>query len=141
MRAELARLELPEFGLPTVEPEIPPTIYRQRIAALYDRAAEAGYDVFVVYGDREHFANLTYLTGYDPRFEEALLILNIREQNRQKPILLVGNEGIGYVNISPIRSELEVTLFQSFSLLGQDRSRSPKLRSILQSAGVSAGTH
>jgi hypothetical protein len=141
MRAELARLELPEFGLPTVEPEIPPAIYRQRIAALYDRAAEAGYDVFVVYGDREHFANLTYLTGYDPRFEEALLILNIREQNRQKPILLVGNEGIGYVNISPIRSELEVTLFQSFSLLGQDRSRSPKLRSILQSAGVSAGTH
>jgi hypothetical protein len=29
----------------------------------------------MVYADREHFANMAYLTGFDPRFEEALLIL------------------------------------------------------------------
>ena len=27
----------------------------------------------MVYGDREHFANLAFLTGFDPRFEEAIL--------------------------------------------------------------------
>ena len=32
----------------------------------------------VVYGDREHFANLAYLTGFDPRFEESLLIVGKR---------------------------------------------------------------
>jgi hypothetical protein len=30
------------------------------------------YDRFVVYADREHSASLAYLTGSDPRFEEAL---------------------------------------------------------------------
>ncbi len=29
----------------------------------------------MVYADREHFANLAYLTGFDPRFEESLLIV------------------------------------------------------------------
>jgi len=29
----------------------------------------------VIYADREHFANLAYLTGFEPRFEEALAII------------------------------------------------------------------
>jgi hypothetical protein len=49
--AELAELDLPEFGLPTVEPVIPPDTYRSRLRALTERAAEEGYDVFAVYGD------------------------------------------------------------------------------------------
>ena len=36
---------------------------------------KAGFDAIIVYADREHCANLSYLTGFDPRFEEALLIL------------------------------------------------------------------
>ena len=38
-------------------------------------AARSSLDAFVVYGDREHAANVAYLSGYDPRFEETLLIL------------------------------------------------------------------
>ena len=34
-----------------------------------------GYDRLVVYADREHSANLAWLTGFDPRFEEAILIV------------------------------------------------------------------
>ena len=41
-----------------------------------------------VYGDREHFANITYLTGFDPRYEEALLIVS----QSGPPLMLVGNE-------------------------------------------------
>ena len=33
---------------------------------------ETGIEVLAVYGDREHHASLNYLTGFDPRFEEAL---------------------------------------------------------------------
>jgi hypothetical protein len=137
--AELAELDLPEFGLPTVEPVIPADTYRERIAQLYVRARQARYDTLVVYGDREHSANFTYLTGYDPRFEEALLVLKIGAQNGQKPILVVGNEGLGYTAISPIKDDLEIALFQSFSLLGQDRSRSQALVDILKAAGVVRG--
>src|SRR5512138_980907 len=93
-RAEVAELNLPDFGLPTVEPAIPASIHRRRIERLYARAREAGFSTVVVYADREHAANLAYLTGYDPRFEEALLICNI--ETDQKPMLLVGNEGLGY---------------------------------------------
>lgn len=54
-----------------------------------------------MYGDRVHNANLAYLTGYDPRFEEALYIL---VPNRM-PMLLVGSEGMAYSYICPIPVE------------------------------------
>jgi len=137
--AELAKLNLPEFGLPTVEPVIQPDTYRSRLRSLIERAAEEGYDVLAVYGDREHYANVAYLTGYDPRFEEALLLLNVRKPDA-KPVLLVGNEGIGYAGISPIREDIEVVLYQSFSLPEQPRGGSPSLEEILVRSGARNGS-
>ena len=129
-RVELVEMVLPEFGLPSVEPTIPAATYEARIAAARQRASDAGYDVLMVYADREHFANMAYLTGFDPRFEEALLILT---QGRT-PTLLVGNEDMAYTAISPI--ELQPVLFQTFSLLSQPRSSSAPLTTILRDAGV-----
>ncbi len=137
--AELAEITLPDFGRPTVEPIISPDIYAARLDRLRGRAADAGFDVMIVYGDREHFANLTYLTGFDPRFEEALLVIPLAAGAAAKPLILVGNEGLGYVRISPILASLEVVLFQSFSLLGQPRGDSKPLADILSSAGVTRG--
>ena len=85
---------------------------------------------WIVSSDREHFANLAYLTGFDPRFEEALLILT----QDQTPTLLVGNEDMAYTAISPI--DLRPVLFQTFSLLSQPRSSSAPLTTILRDAGV-----
>src|SRR5262245_13429476 len=110
---QLAEIELPEFGLPDVEPEVPASTYDARIAAARQKAADAGFDVLLVYGDREHFANLAYLTNYDPRFEEALLILT----PDKTPALLIGNEGMGYASLVPI--EIERILYQTFSLVSQ----------------------
>ena len=137
-QGQLATLTLPEFGLPTVEPAIPATVYRERMTSFRQRLLADGYDVAIVYGDREHFANLTYLTGYDPRFEEAMLVLDLNGSS--KPLLVVGNEGYGYVPISPVADDFEPVLFQSFSLLGQNRSRSRKLVEILSDGGVKLGT-
>ena len=74
---ELTRMKLPEYGLPDEAPELSPEIYRKRLSAFIRRSQAAGYQVMAVYGDREHFSNLRYLTGYDPRFEEALLLLDL----------------------------------------------------------------
>ena len=49
--------------------------YADRLARLRERAGARGFDRVVVYADREHSANLSYLTGFDPRFEEALLVV------------------------------------------------------------------
>ncbi|MDE2854938.1 MAG: hypothetical protein OXN88_12260 [Chloroflexota bacterium] len=132
-RVELTELSLPEFGLPAVQPLIPAETYQARIEAAMACAADAGYDALLVYGDREHFANLAYLTGYDPRFEEALLIL----LPGRRPTLLLGNEGMGYSGVSPL--DLDRALYQSFSLLGQPRGESPMLRDILIAAGLRSG--
>ena len=72
---ELGPVELPAYELPAEQPSVPAATYLQRMAAAERATAEAGLDALIVYADREHFANLCYLTGYDPRFEEALLLL------------------------------------------------------------------
>ncbi len=130
---ELAAIELPDFGQPTVQPAVPAATYAARVAAAAGRAAAAGLDALVVYADREHSANLAYLTGYDPRFEEALLIL----APGRTPALLVGNEGESYAAIT--RVELDVVRYQSFSLLGQARDASPPLDEILRDHGIGGG--
>ena len=78
MTVEVAELNLPEFGLPTIEPEIPVSLYEERISRARERATAAGYDALVIYADREHFANLTYLTGYDPRSPVGVVLDPLR---------------------------------------------------------------
>ena len=73
--ARLATLDLPDFGPPGTAPELSPALYAGRIDRLRARMAGRGYDRLVVYADREHSANLAYLTGFDPRFEEAILVV------------------------------------------------------------------
>jgi len=129
----LKRVELPEFGEPTVMPAVPYATYEARIEALMARGKTAGYQAFVVYGDREHSANIAYFTGYDPRFEEALLVV----VPGAKPKLLVGNEGWGYAEL--IAGPYDQVLYQTFSLPGQPRDRSASLKDILAEAGLAAG--
>lgn len=132
-RIELAYLNLPEFGHPTVQPIIPPDIYAHRIKEATRRASESGLDALIVYADREHFANLTYLTGYDPRFEEALLII----VPGRTPALIVGLEGWGYVRLCT--APVEPVLYRSFSLLGMPREGNPSLGELIRNAGVTPG--
>ena len=129
----LVDVDLPEFGEPTVEPRIPGATYHERVAAAERRARQAGLDALVVYGDREHAANLAYLTGYDPRFEEAILVV----VPGRVPHLLVGNEGWGYAGIAPGR--FERVLWQALSLMGQPRDRMRPLPDLLGEAGLRSG--
>jgi len=95
-----------------------------------ERMARAGLDVLAVYADREHSATMAYLTGMDPRFEEALLLIG----KGGNALLLVGNECEGYVPDE--KPALTVELFQDFSLMGQPRGSSRPLRAILSDFGV-----
>jgi hypothetical protein len=107
-------------------------------AAEYERRcnetlARAGTPWVAVYGDREHSANLLFLTGFDPRFEEALLLLG--PGNRR--VLLVGNEGIVHAVVAGL--PLEIELFQGFSLMGQPREATPRLDRVLDDVGLGSG--
>ncbi len=134
VNARLAQIDLPDFGMPTRSPELPDHLYAERIACLRERADARGYDRLVVWADREHSANLAYLTGFDPRFEEALLILG----PAAKPAILIGNECYGMAGAAPLSMRRE--LYQDFSLPSQPRDRSRTLGAILGDEGIEAGS-
>jgi hypothetical protein len=131
--ARLARIDLPDFGMPEVEPELPASIYPERLARLRARAVAGGFDVLVVYADREHSASLAWLTGFDPRFEEALLVVGATGD----PAILVGNECYGLAGAAPL--PMRRILFQDLSLPSQPRDRSRPLDEILAGEGFGAG--
>ncbi|HEX4897802.1 MAG TPA: hypothetical protein VFV53_05525 [Candidatus Limnocylindrales bacterium] len=132
-RARLAELDLPMLPRPDAAPELPASTHAARLERLRTRAAERGYDRLVVYADREHSANLAWLSGFDPRFEEAVLVLGAIG----RPVLLAGNECIGLARVAPL--PVEAVLFQELSLPGQPRDRSRSLEAILGDAGIEAG--
>jgi hypothetical protein len=132
-RARLAQVALPDFGPPGPAPEIPAERYAERVEALRDRAREHRYDQVVVYADREHSANLAFLTGFDPRFEEALLVIGPEGE----PAILVGNECWGMAAAAPLAMRRH--RFQDFSLPSQPRDRSRPLGDILGDEGIVPG--
>lgn len=130
MKIELRHIPLPDLGIPVERPVVPESEFAERCDALYAAAAR---DWVAVYADREHFANLTWLTGYDPRFEEALLLLG----PKGKRALLVGVEGVPYAEVAGL--ELDVRFYHPFSILGQPHTGSPPLDDILRDVGMEVG--
>lgn len=126
----LADIGLPDFGMPASMPDVPPATYAARLARLQERREAGRYDRLLVYADREHSANLSYLTGFDPRFEETLLIVGPDAE----PAVLVGNECWGMAGAAPL--PMRRHRFQDFSLPSQPRDRSRALREILGDEGI-----
>jgi len=124
---------MPDFGRPATMPALSRDEYDRRLDVTLAKMRDARLDFLAVYADREHFANLAWLTGFDPRFEEALLLISAAGDT----LLMVGNECMGY--LPEHRPKLRVQLFQEFSLLGQPRSGSPALRDIFSGFGIGAG--
>ncbi|RYE87172.1 MAG: hypothetical protein EOP19_04955, partial [Hyphomicrobiales bacterium] len=125
--------KLPDFGIPAQRPELSRDVYAERLAALGRARRTANLDALLIYADREHAANLSWLTGFDPRFEEALLVI----APGTTPTLLAGPENLGRAQDSAI--EVEARLYPPFGLLGQDRTRTPALQEVLQNAGLRTG--
>ncbi len=138
MTPRLTAIERPAFGAAANPPDwrVPLAEYQRRLDLLRQRIQRDGLTHAAVYADREHFASLAWLTGFDPRFEEALLLVGLDNP----PLLLAGNECMGYLPAAPpvaagiIRTER----FQHFSLPGQPKDASRPLDEILKSEGISA---
>jgi len=132
--ARLIEIDWPEFGLAERPPPVEAAELEARIAALRERMASAALTHVVVYADREHFANMAYLTNFDPRFEESVLVV----PRDGSPLIVVGNECEGYLGISPLRTagKLRAERFQPFSLLNQPRDASRKIRDIFAGEGI-----
>ena len=130
MTIELRQIAMPATGVPEATPLIPEVEFEERVSRLRGRART---EWVAVYGDREHNANLIFLTNFDPRFEEALLLLGPGDAR----YLLVGNEGV--IHAREARLPVEVVLYQPFSLMAQPRGESPPLVELLRELGLGQG--
>ncbi|CAK7012170.1 MAG: hypothetical protein PETM_00462 [Petrimonas sp.] len=130
----LKEIDWPSFG--EADPIIYPsaTELTERIEKCRQVMEERALTHLVVYGDREHFGNIMYLTHFDPRFEEALLLIT-KENN---PLILVGNECVSHLSVSPLynNGSLRYERYQPFSLLDQPRDESRSLAEILSEEGI-----
>lgn len=126
-------IQLPTLEVPAHVPEVPAHVFEQRYEHLEKVREDTGFDCLLIYADREHSANLAWVTNFDPRFEEALWI-----QGRGTPTLLVGNECFSFAP-SQLKLEASIELYQPFSLLNQDRSQSTDLHALLRKAGLDRG--
>jgi Xaa-Pro aminopeptidase len=123
---ELKNVVLPEFEAGSY-PAVTREEVEQRFRALHHAISLINVDYLLVYADREHCANISYLTGgYDSRFEESLLVV----PEEGLPTLVTGNEGYSYADVSLL--ELKKALFQTFSLQGQVRDAKRFLADVLR---------
>lgn len=115
----LKRIIWPDFGAPVLPPPLTLPDMETRLAAIRATMATRGLTRLVIYGDREHFANMLWATGFDPRFEEALLIIG-----PDSATLAAGNECLTYTAISPLvgSGAIAPVLCPSLSLISQPRS-------------------
>lgn len=120
----------PCICLPGTRMELGDEIYRRRLELALHAMEMRNYDYLVLYGDREHFSNFQYLTGFEPRFEEGILIL----RKDGKASVLLGNECLGMAAYS--RLKVKGILFQALSLPNQPIDKLRDLKDIFREEGI-----
>lgn len=96
---------------------------------------EKGLDALVIYGDREHGANFAYLTGFEPRFEEALLVLH----RNGDCCFLLGNENLKMSQYSFVKGR--TIHVPHFSLPYQPMDTEKTLVQLIWESGLRDGMH
>jgi len=91
---------------------------------------EDDFDALIIYADKEHGGNFEYLTGFIPRFEEGLLIL---EKNGQATAIL-GNENLKMASHSRIAVTLKHCPY--FSLPNQPMDNEKSLEELFAEVGL-----
>jgi hypothetical protein len=114
--------------------DLPSALYAGRLERLRIAAAERRLDRVVLYADREHSAGIAWLSGFDPRFEEAIVVVAPDDD----PAILVGNECYGIAGAAPL--PMRRHLYQDLSLPSQPRDRSRSIEEILAGEGIGAGS-
>jgi Xaa-Pro aminopeptidase len=135
---KLVEIPWPDYAEAAVPPAHGLATYRNRISQTRERMTREGIDILVVYADREHFGTMVWLTGFDPRFEEALLVIG----RDRAPLFIVGNECEGYLGVAPMfaSGEIRHERYQPFSLVSQPRDDSRLLADILAGEGIAQQT-
>lgn len=117
---------------PKIFPDISPVFLTdetiiKRKEQLLNRMEEEKIDTAIIYADREHGSNFEYFTGFIPRFEEGLLVVEVSGETT----LILGNENLKLRKHARIESEL--IHYPPFSLPNQPMDHEQSLEKIFES--------
>lgn len=101
-----------------------------RKAKVLDSMASENFDALIIYADKEHGGNFEYLTGFIPRFEEALLILDVNGEGT----VVLGNENLKLARFSRVPVALKHSPF--FSLPNQPMENEVPLETLFREVGI-----
>ncbi|MGK4134740.1 aminopeptidase P family protein [Enterococcus hirae] len=96
---------------------------------MIQRMREEAIDTLIIYADREHGSNFEYFTGFIPRFEEGLFVM----EDSGKSTLILGNENLKLCKHARIQSEL--VHYPPFSLPNQPMDHEQPLEQLFTSLG------
>ena len=99
---------------------------KDRKEKLLSIMAKEQYDALIIYADKEHGSNFEYFTGFIPRFEEGLLIID----KNDKATLVLGNENLKMSKHS--RIEANLIHYPQFSLPNQPMDNEKSLTQIFK---------
>lgn len=138
MIRSLSSVQLQNVTPPAVWHDVPSVILsndtlRARKHNVVARMQQQQLDALIIYADKEHGGNFEYLTGFIPRFEEALLVLH----STGDAVLVLGNENLKLA----AHARLPNTVIHApwFSLPNQPMDNLHSLPEQLAQAGISAG--
>ena len=127
------KVKQPNLDCTNIPVQLSDETMKERIQKVLSKMEEEKYDTLVIYADLEHGNNFEYLTGFLPRFEEALLVINKDSKN----YMIMGNENLNKVSKSRIESLAVHAPY--FSLPNQPMDNKISFKEILQSAELKEG--
>ncbi|WHY86701.1 M24 family metallopeptidase [Neobacillus novalis] len=127
---------LKEIEQPEIEENVSPVYLtdetiNERKEKLLQLMKQEEFDVLVIYADKEHGSNFEYLTGFIPRFEEALFVM----KNNGECSYILGNENLKMAKYA--RTMGTVYPFSLFSLPNQPMNDDHPLEGILDQINFS----
>ena len=130
MEIVYGRTKEPEGNRGYVPVDLTEETMKEHLQKVLGKMEDDGLDTLLIYGDREHGANFAYLTGFEPRFEESVLVLH----KDGSCYLLLGNENLKMAEYSFIKAE--VVHVPYFSLPCQPMGEGKTLAELAASAGI-----
>lgn len=120
---------------PTVFTDVAPTLLTdetmsERKNKLLQSMQQENFDLVAIYADKEHGSNFEYLTGFIPRFEEGLLLV----ESSGKCTVILGNENLKMAQFSRIPVELKHSPL--FSLPNQPMDNEQPLELLLKELAI-----
>ena len=133
MNVVLDKVKKPEKHIGYVPVDLTKETMAEHRTVILQKMAEKELDVLLVYADREHGSNYAYLTGFEPRFEESILVLH----KDGTCFLMLGNENLKMRNYSFI--EAKTVHVPHFSLPNQPMETEKTLDQLFEEAGICDG--